>query len=480
MAGTVTDGGWRKGRSLAVRKSGLWIQHRPDPRGYHPFEVARRKAVILSLMGRWDEADALLQRNLELAPAGGLSWHQARSLIDIGGLMFKRGDYPQALDLCRRALDLSQELDDPGLIGDSLNNLGNACYNLGDYEQAEQCFGRRLALAEEQGYLQGLGEALNNLGTLYADRGKYREAMECYRRKLEIASQLGDKQGEGLAWGNVAMVHYYLGEFAQVEENLQKQMALARSIGDLQMMALASGNLGILYMDLGDYGQSLEFSRRKLAICQTLGAKAGVNEALSNIGTVHYHLGEYGEALEYLEKERNYNLGLGDRLGVALSNLTIGNIHKERDQIDLAARLYREALAVLEELGVKHYCSELLLNQAELSLLGDDCPGAERLAAKSLEYAREVGRKDVAFQAQVMLAGLTAGRDLRSGRKQLNALLAGAGSDEERALANFALFRATADPAGRDRALGLYRELYRKTNRKYYRDQIDKLNEGER
>ncbi|MFD8720198.1 BTAD domain-containing putative transcriptional regulator [Streptomyces sp. NPDC059629] len=142
------------------------------------------------------EHSLALYRSLQRGPADshGQSW-VAVGLNVVGWSLIMLERYEHALDYCRQALDLSQEIGDDSVAADTYDSIGHAQYHLGHYDQAVLSF--RNALARQSAgpswwiadTLAGLGDAHLRLGEIHAARAAWREG-------LDITERLDDAKAE--------------------------------------------------------------------------------------------------------------------------------------------------------------------------------------------------------------------------------------------------------------------------------------------
>jgi class 3 adenylate cyclase/tetratricopeptide (TPR) repeat protein len=119
------------------------------------------------------------------------------------------GEYRDAIEYARRALDMTEKLDLPDVRVAVLNNLGSARVRggdlggIGDLEASA-------ALAEEINSPE-LARSVNNLGSIMYSRARLRRCFELERRALEAAERFGLESMVFFARGNVLGSYYRLG-----------------------------------------------------------------------------------------------------------------------------------------------------------------------------------------------------------------------------------------------------------------------------
>ena len=115
----------------------------------------------------------------------------AQALEGIARVHLNRGDYDQADDLARKALDLLQGREDYlHEVSPSQLVLGRALMERGRLDEAEECFRAADAAAEQMASISHRTEAWVALGDLAARRGDDRGAARLYRNAAEALQEI--------------------------------------------------------------------------------------------------------------------------------------------------------------------------------------------------------------------------------------------------------------------------------------------------
>ncbi|VAV83163.1 hypothetical protein MNBD_DELTA01-300 [hydrothermal vent metagenome] len=159
--------------------------------------------------------------------------------------------------------------------------MGLILYKDGDYEQALSRFLRAYELKPDA---RGL---LNNIGLTYQRMGRFGEASTSYDRAVESGDSVS------LAYMNQGTLYLRQGD-------LKRALSyFARSIESDPKNAVAHVNAGFTYSDLGMYGKAIEFHRRAAEINPYYAnASYGLAIALEGSGQMESALREWRRYLE--------------------------------------------------------------------------------------------------------------------------------------------------------------------------------------
>ena len=317
------------------------------------------------------------------APAGA---QPGDRLLLLGRASYKREEYAEALDFCRRALEADRRAGDVAGEAEALRALGAAQEALERYDDAVASFaaalrldrrsGNRLNQAKDLGdmgtvelflghYARALdleeqalaidralanrrGEAaiLLNIGAVEQGLARYADALAAYRRVLAIRMAFHDRRDEAKAWGNIAGVDIFLGRYAEALAAEKQALALDVAIGDRAQQAGDLGNMGIVESDLGRDDESLVLARRALALHRALGDRLGESQDLGNIAGLYADFGRYDDALAARRQTLAIDRDIKYPLGEAIDLGSIGNIEESHGRYDEALAAYRNALAI--------------------------------------------------------------------------------------------------------------------------------------
>jgi CHAT domain-containing protein/Tfp pilus assembly protein PilF len=316
---------WDKSDSMYREALERAADDRPTVRA----ELLRQWASSFSYRDDLGNAEKCFEQEArEWRRGGGQNMAVATTLLDIGAVSLRRGDFTKAESSFQAALELARPLA-PESIQTVLSfaNLGVVAQERGDLGEAEQFY--REALWREAKYFPPsphLAQTLANTATLRMRRGDLNQAEVDYRKALAIAEKIDPNSS------NAADILDSLGECvldrgnaAKGEEYLKRALAVRQKLVPRSLqVAVTLGRLGKLERVRGNLAKAEEYYRNALAIGGRLNPEP--------------------------PEDRRFFIGLGD---VALA----------RDDLVSAEANYRRALAIIEATAPKS------LNHAET--LGD-------------------------------------------------------------------------------------------------------------
>jgi LuxR family transcriptional regulator, maltose regulon positive regulatory protein len=263
----------------------------------------------------------------------------------------------------------------------------------GEYETAQMMFRRAAALLQQRGDREGEAETLHSLATLARREGDYSLAFTYLDRALGLVD---DRSAVRMKCANTrGLTFVALGEWTSAELEFRNALQLAQDSNDQRYIRLITHNLGLPAMMRGDFGEALRRLRRMLRD----GGQAPLpQEATAHLNMAHcyLYLGDFTACEKNLDEaiERCQMFNLVAARGDAFE--TYGNLFRERGEIEKATEYYQRAARAYDEAGVNLVRTELLEEQALLSMLMGDL-NAARYQIERLIVARPRDKNEIGF-----------------------------------------------------------------------------------
>lgn len=213
-----------------VRRVGLELRSQPVVQA----SLQDTLGSIYRRMGRYDEAERLLQQALETRQgAASDPLALARTRAHLGELYADRGRWQEAEDLFAAAGGTYQNLAPRSAeYAQILNDRATVAFETGRFEPARELYQAALAAQDAAGAAGSLEAAstLNNLAILVWQLGDYPEAQRLLERSLAIKSeQLSPNHPELAVIGNnLGILLREQGHFAAAEERHRSALAVAQ------------------------------------------------------------------------------------------------------------------------------------------------------------------------------------------------------------------------------------------------------------
>jgi CHAT domain-containing protein/tetratricopeptide (TPR) repeat protein len=332
---------WQVKQALVFQQQALDLYRAS---GNHDMEAAELIAVGVSrkLLGDLEGAEDRYRRAAQIAKEYGFPERQATALLDLGILLYQRGDSWNAIDACQAAEVLLQrseqkekfeELHPFLAIGQIYVSLGKFQTALSQYEKATQILGASRA--------PGLrAQILSRISELYLNSGDHSRALAYARLALNYREQDGDPRGKAVTLAGMSLILQQRGDLLQARDLQQQALIIFHEIGDLSSEGVAHLNLGHLWLAGGDAKMAAVQFDKAWAIARQQGLKEAEMTALYELAQAERLRGNTVTARKRIE----------DALSI-LGSLSVGTSIDELKSLYLSAR--QKSYGLLVDLLVK-------------------------------------------------------------------------------------------------------------------------------
>jgi class 3 adenylate cyclase/Tfp pilus assembly protein PilF len=277
---------------------------------------------------------------------------EARVLAGLGEARYWLGEYPAAVEVLDRAVELGTALQDDWTLTHALRFLGDIANNVdGDLERAEAYLERSLEAAEAMDDPWAIVRTLLFTGWIPWTRRDYEDAEPIWRRALDIAREHGDRWAEVRALTALSINRENLGGFDEAEALIDEAARLAEAMDDQFSVAVARVQHARLHEEQEEYAEALPDFEHGVVVFSELGARWELADALAERGIVLRELGRLDEAEEDLRQAIRISEELGERQLASWTWRALARVAEQRgDRAAAEERFRRAAQAEAERL----------------------------------------------------------------------------------------------------------------------------------
>ncbi|CAF5003981.1 unnamed protein product, partial [Rotaria sp. Silwood1] len=284
--------------------------------------------------------------------------HIATSYNNIGLVYKDKGDYDNALDYCKQALDIWKQTlpEEHPDIASSYNNIGLIYQDKGDYDNALDCYKKahdiwKQTLPEKHPHI---AITYNNIGLVYKDKGDYDNALDYCKPALGIRKQTLPENHSDIAtsYNNIGLIYQNKGDYDNALDYYKKALDIWKQTLPENHPDIATdyNNIGVVYQNKGDYDIALDYYKKALDIGkQTLPENhPDIARSYNSIGEIYQNKGDYDNAFDYLQKALDiWKQTLPEKHpDIARSYNNIGGVYQNKGDYDNALDYYKKALDI--------------------------------------------------------------------------------------------------------------------------------------
>jgi tetratricopeptide (TPR) repeat protein len=158
-------------------------------------------SIIAQRQGHWVLSRNYAQRAKELYQELNDERNVGRLLLNLGGLTLLLGDEEQAVEHLKASFVRALDTDSPADAAQALGGLATVHLRRGEYDQADESARKALDLLQgREDFLHEVCPSQLVLGRALMERGRYEEAEECFRAADAAAEQLASLSHRAEAW----------------------------------------------------------------------------------------------------------------------------------------------------------------------------------------------------------------------------------------------------------------------------------------
>ena len=151
------------------------------------FDLPLEKSLILLVLGRLQEAEAVLLEAFASARSSGNNYLMAHLLEGLGNIYYMQGEYPKALHQYQQGASLLPERVLPGYYAQ--DSIASIYQDWGELEKALEYAKRNIAIKENLGLAEALPSAYLQLAGLHTDRQEWQLAEQCHEKANRLLQE---------------------------------------------------------------------------------------------------------------------------------------------------------------------------------------------------------------------------------------------------------------------------------------------------
>ncbi len=234
-------------------------------------------------------------------------------------------DYDSALKYTERALQLSNELEDPYWQAVSIEMMAILMEISGQLEEAVKLYFDVIPIRESIDG-KGLENTYNNLAIIFKTQGNFEKAYEYFRRSYLI--DLKNKNAAGIAGSLINM--------AITEKNMQRTDSIKIHLWDA------------------------------LHICQKENIRSIEANAMINLGSVYRDEEALDSSYYYFDRAMNLARSNHNKGDMIVANIGLAEIYVKRGQLEIALTYFQDAEDLSNELHSAEYLKRIFADKAEV------------------------------------------------------------------------------------------------------------------
>ncbi len=303
------------------------------------------------------------------------------------------GDHDRAIGAGERALAITAGLGDIALEACATVRLAFPYYCQGDYPRALDLTRRNIeVLAGDLMYQALTGPSLTSVLSRHwlvrclSETGEFREALTRAKEAVRIAEAVDNANSLAFAREGLGGLYLQRGDLSEAVAVLEAAVQLCRATDINQTFPWAAARLGLAYDLCGLASQSLPLREQAVESTKGFGERSRI---ISLAGEGYLLAGQIGDATKLAEEALRLSRTSKERGFEAWALRLLGEISARRDppEVERAESHYREALVLATELGMRPLAAHCHLGLGKLYWGAGQCDqGREQVTTATTMY----------------------------------------------------------------------------------------------
>lgn len=207
-------------------------------------------------------------------------------------------------------------------------------------------------------------DLLTNLGKVFTARGDLAQAAENLQRARSVAAEIRDDLRQAQAIKHMAVVEFYSGAYDAALEHFQEALALFQGEGHLEEVAACDFSLGSVWHFKNDYAQAIEHYLAALDLINKLGLRDTPFKIkiLGNLGNAFCRAGDYEQGILYHEEALRLSADVNDFLQMGHNYMSLSLVYRDDGQLERALDCSQKGMEIFESLENFRFIATLHVN----------------------------------------------------------------------------------------------------------------------
>jgi len=362
-------------------------------------------------LGQLQKTMELSHEARDLFTAAGDRRGAAITLLNVGDVLFDRGDFANAKKRFEEALPVFQKIGAKRNIRSTIVRIGNIFYSEGRLRDSEKYYEQSLQLDQELNNPDSLAGDYGNLANALDGLGDLQGALKMQQQSLSAFNQVGDRRGAATTLSNLGNLFVETGDLDQAKRYFEQSLAKNRDTGFRHGEAYPIAGLGDALLAQGDLAGSRKQYEQAIALCKELNDEDFTAELEVTLATIALYENRYsdGEALAtkaatFFSNSNSMSNGAWSHAVLARNLLGAGKLREAQSAAEKAMALSGQNTGATPRF-------EAVLAEARVRARLGKWAEARQELESMLATARKFGYRPYEYQARLALGEL----DLWSG-----------------------------------------------------------------
>jgi CHAT domain-containing protein/Tfp pilus assembly protein PilF len=290
------------------------------------------------------KSEAYLKQSIHFLPI------QESAYVTLQNIYENNSDYNNSVLNAQQFLNVAFQINSLEMAANSLVRLGSIKFRLGNFRSALEDLSNAISLSRRIGVKKLEAFGLLNAGAVYATLGNYRKALEYFQTALELTKILNLSRSETRTLLNIGLANKDMGQYNRALEFMQKALRKARE----KSYTYEQGNclIGIAeaYEQLGKTDSAAVCYRQAYEIFRAIQSDGDMGYTLVRLGGLFFKQQKYDVAHKYYEDALNLGRKSKDKQIIWEALAGLGAADEKLGDVSEAIQNYQNAIKIYDEI----------------------------------------------------------------------------------------------------------------------------------
>jgi tetratricopeptide (TPR) repeat protein len=289
-----------------------------------------------------DTALSLSQQALYLARSIDYAEGQSRSLGILANIFMRIGNYPKALEINIKKLQLEEKRNTPGNLASVLMNIGIVYVLQDEYRKALEYYAKADSVISKFNVEKLKYNIALNVGDAYNRLDISDSAYMHFNKSLEIANQLGDEDFIGASMTGLGHSYRKMQDYQHSLVNYQTGISYLQAVNDDETLCEATLGLANLYQQLDKNDSAGYYGSFSLSIAKKDGFLSPQLEASEFLAEHYKKLKSIDSAFVYINYVQDLNDSVNSKSKIRESQIISSNEQFRQGELEENRRIAQE------------------------------------------------------------------------------------------------------------------------------------------
>jgi signal transduction histidine kinase/tetratricopeptide (TPR) repeat protein len=233
-------------------------------------------------------------------------FHQIKCILNKSELEYRKGNFPQALQLGLEAIRFLEIYAYPPQQVEVLIHVGVIYIELSQFDLANKYLFQALKIAEKHHLIFETAQIYSEQAWIYKDQGNYPLALDYVSQSQKIRESIGDRHGVAICHNIRGLIFYLQKRYQESITEHEKAKKIRLDIQHPEGVAASIFNLSLVYAALGDIDKSINLQKEAISIEEGIENIFSLSISYNHLAEGLISKGRYSEAKRYLERSRTF------------------------------------------------------------------------------------------------------------------------------------------------------------------------------